>query len=514
MQSGKTPRDAPAPSEVSASHAAFLGFGWGLLAGLVLVTLMYLAEFLGVRPLPQLLNQPLLAVMPGFVFGFLIDTLQHAGKVVEELGLIVAMVVGLGVLGAAWGWSSTRWQSQYSALAFAAVGWLVVTAVLLPISGAGFLGLVDGLTTPLIWGALFAIYGVVLQMGGSSGPAVATDLGRRRMLGVLPVTLGVASLGVLAWRRVPDWYSAIFNPPEAGLRGISPELTPVDNFYIVSKNFSDPTVDARGWSLGIGGLVDKPMKLSVSDLRGMPSATEYVTLECISNNVGGELMSTGRFTGVRLRDLLEKAGPQAGGTWAAFKARDGYAESIPISLVQGAPEILVAYDLDGAPLPMGHGFPARMLIPGHYGMKGPKWLDSITVVDHESGGYWEAQGWDHNAVVKTTARFDVPRDSDIVPLGPVTLAGVAFAGTRGISKVEYSTNGGRTWADAPFRPPLSPLSWVLWQADWTPGAEGAYSLEVRATDSSGALQSAQAAPSYPTGASGYHTVRIAVSKNA
>jgi hypothetical protein len=225
-------------------------------------------------------------------------------------------------------------------------------------------------------------------------------------------------------------------------------------------------------------------------------------------------MSTGRFTGVRLRDLLEKAGPQAGGTWAAFKARDGYAESIPISLVQGAPEILVAYDLDGAPLPMGHGFPARMLIPGHYGMKGPKWLDSITVVDHESGGYWEAQGWDHNAVVKTTARFDVPRDSDIVPLGPVTLAGVAFAGTRGISKVEYSTNGGRTWADAPFRPPLSPLSWVLWQADWTPGAEGAYSLEVRATDSSGALQSAQAAPSYPTGASGYHTVRIAVSKNA
>jgi hypothetical protein len=185
-----------------------------------------------------------------------------------------------------------------------------------------------------------------------------------------------------------------------------------------------------------------------------------------------------------------------------------------MSLVQAMPEILVAYDLDGAPLPVGHGFPARILIPGHYGMKGPKWLDSITVVDHESGGYWEAQGWDHNAVVKTTARFDVPREGDIVALGPVTLAGVAFAGTRGVSRVEYSTNGGKTWTDATFPRALSPLSWVLWQADWTPGAEGAYTLAVRATDSTGALQSAQAAPSYPTGASGYHTVRIAVSKSA
>src|SRR6202795_765964 len=147
-------------------QAALRGFGWGALGGLVLVTLMYLANLLlGLRPLPQLLNQPLLDIMPGFVFGFLIDTLQHAGKVVEELGLIVAMVVGLGVLGAAWGWTSTRWQSQYSALAFAALGWLVVTAVLLPIAGTGFLGLNDGLTTPLIWAALFAIYGVVLQMG-------------------------------------------------------------------------------------------------------------------------------------------------------------------------------------------------------------------------------------------------------------------------------------------------------------------------------------------------------------
>ncbi len=505
---------APARANGSDRQAALRGFGWGALAGLVLVTLMYLANLLvGVKPLPQLLNQPLLDLMPGFVFGFLIDTLQHAGKVVEELGLIIAMVVGLGLLGAAWGWTRLRWQSQYSALAFSAAGWAVVTGVLLPISGEGFLGLLDGPVIPLIWAALFMVYSVVLQFGAErQASGVATDLGRRRMFSVLPVTIGVVSLGVLAVRLVPGWYKAIFNPPEAGLSGISPEVTPVQNFYQVTKNFSDPSIQAQGWSLGVDGLVDRPLKLSLSDLRSLPSATEYVTMECISNPVGGELMSTGSFTGVSLRDLLAMAGPQARGTWAGFKARDGYAESLPISLIQGAPEIFVAYELDGVPLPVGHGFPARILIPGHYGMKGPKWLDSITVVDHESGGYWEQQGWDHNALIKTTARFDVPREGDIVKLGTVSLAGVAFAGTRGIYKVEYSTNAGRTWSEASFRPALSALTWVLWQADWTPGAEGAYDLRVRATDSPGMLQVAQSAPSYPSGASGYHAVHIAISK--
>src|ERR1700688_1139659 len=127
--------------QASDRQAALRGFGWGALAGVVLVTLMYLANLLlGLRPLPQLLNQPLLDLMPGFVFGFLIDTLQHAGKVVEELGLIIAMVAGLGVLGAAWGWTSRIWHSQHSALAFAGVGWIVLVGILLPISGLGFLG--------------------------------------------------------------------------------------------------------------------------------------------------------------------------------------------------------------------------------------------------------------------------------------------------------------------------------------------------------------------------------------
>ena len=494
--------------------AAVRGFAWGALAGLALVALMYVAGvFLGLRPLPQALSGPILALMPGFVFGFLIDTLQHAGKVVEEFGLIVAMIVGLGVLGAAWAVASRRWRLAQSALVFAAAGWLVVVAALLPISGDGFLGLTDGPTTPIIWALLFAIYGLILQMGTPRSLPDQADPGRRRTIRAVPLAIGAASLGVLGLRLLPDWYHAIFNPPEAGLRGLSMEITPIENFYIVSKNFGDPVVDEHGWSLAIGGAVDKPMNLSLSDLRALPSATEYVTLACISNNVGGDLMSTGSFTGVRLRELLALANPRANGTWAAFKARDGYAESLAMTLINGAPEVLVAYDLDGAPLPNAHGFPARIVLPGHYGMKGPKWLDSIQLVDHESGGYWEMQGWDHNAVVKTTARFDVPRDGDIVKLGTVSLNGVAFAGTRGVSKVEYSTDGGKSWTAADFKPPLSQLTWVLWSAAWTPGGEGSYKLQVRTTDGSGSPQDPKDSPSYPNGAAGYHTIRINVAKS-
>jgi len=498
---------------VSRRQTALRGFGWGALAGLALVAAMYLANLLlGLQPLPQLLNQPLLSLMPGFVFGFLIDTLQHAGKVVEEFGLIVAMVVGLGVLGAAWAVAALRWHTQYLALTFAGIGWLVVVVILLPVSGLGFLGLNSGPATPLIWAALFAVYSVVLQLGQDARGGAGVDAGRRRLLGTLPVTIGAISLGVLAFRLLPDWYQAIFNPPEAGLRGPAPEITPVDNFYVVSKNFSDPVVDAQGWSLTVGGLVDKPLKLSLTDLRALAGGTEYVTMECVSNDVGGGLMSTGSFTGVRLSDLLTLAAARPSGTWVAFTARDGYTESIPVSLVKGAPEIFVAYDLDGAPLPMSHGFPARIVIPGHYGMKGPKWLDRIDLVTHESGGYWEQQGWDHNAIVKTTARIDSPSDGAVIKLGPVTLSGVAFAGTRGISKVEVSTDGGATWTSAPFRPPLSTLTWVLWATEWTPGAEGAYRIMARATDGMGTPQDQRSAASYPNGASGYHSIHVDVSK--
>jgi DMSO/TMAO reductase YedYZ molybdopterin-dependent catalytic subunit len=493
--------------------AALHGFAWGVVGGLALVALMYLgALLLGLRPLPQILNEPLLSVMPGLVFGFLIDKLQHAGKVVEEFGLIIAMLVGLGLLGAANSVAALRWSSRYLPFAFAAAAWAVVVGVLLPIGGSGLLGIGDGLATPIIWAALLAFYAVVLQMGAEGGvvSTAGADLGRRHVLSAVPVTITALSLGVLGFRLLPDWYKAIFS--QAGLRGPSPAITPVGNFYIVSKNFVDPSVDGQSWRLHFGGMVGKPITLSLGELRGLPATNEYVTLECISNNVGGDQMSTGGFTGVPLRDLVQMAAPQAGASWVAFRARDGYAESLPLATVQASPEIIVAYDLDGAPLPMSHGYPARMIIPGRYGMKGPKWLENIDLVSQEAGGYWEQQGWDHNAIVKTTSRFDMPRDADILKIGPISISGVAYAGTRGVSKVEYSTDGGKSWSTAPFDAPLSPLTWVLWSVTWTPASEGPYRLMVRATDGTGSPQSSGGAASFPSGASGYHTIQVNVAK--
>jgi DMSO/TMAO reductase YedYZ molybdopterin-dependent catalytic subunit len=489
------------------------GFGWGALAGLVLVALMYLASLLlDLQPLTQALNEPLLAIMPGFVFGFLIDTLQHAGKVVEEFGLIVAMIVGLGVLGAAWAWTALRWHFQYSALVFAAAGWLVVVVLLLPIAGDGPFGLDSGPTTPLVWAALFAVYGVVLQLGGRPDTAPA-DPDRRRLLSVLPLSLGALSIGALALKLAPNWYQAIFNPPEGALSGRSPQLTPIENFYVVSKNLGgDPNLDGGSWRLKIGGLAGNPVTLTLQDLRALPATTEFVTLECISNNVGGALMSTGTFTGVSLKHLLEQVSPTAQASWAAFKAADGYTESLPLSAINSDPTILVAYGLDGQQLPGAHGYPARILIPGRYGMKGPKWLTEIELVDHERGGYWEQQGWDHNAVVKTTSRFDVPRDGEIVKMSGVDISGVAYAGKRGIGKVEVSTDGGASWTEALRTAPLSELTWVLWNLNWTPPKEGSYHLVVRATDGTGAVQESNSASSYPGGAMGYHEIRVDVSK--
>src|SRR5438552_11259833 len=218
-----------------------------------MVALMYLAGLLlGLRPLTQLLNEPLLSLMPGPVFGFLIDTLQHAGKVVEELGLVVAMVIALGVLGAGSAVANLRWRSQYLPFAFAGIGWVLVVAVLLPVSGTGFLGLNDGPATPIIWAALFAFYAVVLQYGGQ--PAPGFDSGRRRLLTAVPAGIGLVSLGALADELLPEWDRAVFNAPEAGLTGAVTALTPLSNFYIVSTNFVDPSVHGQSLRLAVVGL--------------------------------------------------------------------------------------------------------------------------------------------------------------------------------------------------------------------------------------------------------------------
>ena len=488
------------------------GFVAGLVAGAVLVALMYLlGPLAGLHPLPQLLQQPILDLMPGAVFGFLIDKLQHAGKVVEEASLIAALIFGLGVLGAIYGYLRTRLTISHLALLVGAAGWLVVTAVLLPVSGDGWFGLVESLTTPLLWAVLFLVYAVILEPAYERWLAPAPSLaepGRRQFLRTAPLALAGGSLVVLGIELVPGWYRAIFAAPSGGPTA---ELTPVGDFYVVSKNFSDPVVDAAGWELYIHGLVDKPQHLNLPALQQIPAVTQYVTLECISNNVGGYQISTGLFGGIPLASVLDLASVHTEATLVAFRSRDGYTESLPLSLIRQAPEILLALTLDGAPLPNAHGFPARILVPGHYGMKGPKWVEEIELTTGSRNGYWENQGWNPDAAVKTMSRIDYPFEGSLLKVGANDVSGVAFAGKRGISAVELSADGGHTWTPATVKPALSSLSWNLWSASWSPALAGAYQLMVRAHDGAGALQTGSANPSYPDGSSGYHSIQVSVS---
>ena len=424
------------------------GASLGAAAGLVLVAATYLGSWLfGATPLPDLLQAPILAALPGPAFGFLIDNLQHVGKVAEETGLVIAIV------------------------------------------------------------AVFAAVGVALAMvpGLEAEHRGATDLSRRRILQAAALLIGGAAVAVVGVRLLPEWHQAL-RPPEGGA-GEVPPITPASSFYLVSKNFRDPIVVSNGWKLWVHGLVDRELVLGYADLASLPRGSEIVTLECVSNPVGGRLMSTGRFDGPRLVDLLARASPRPAAGHVVFRADDGYTESIPLHELR--PEMLVALTLNGEPLPNGHGFPARILIPGRYGMKGPKWLTSIELVESAPGGYWEAKGWNAGAAVKTTSRIDAPADGATVAGSQVRLAGVAFAGLRGISRVAWSDNAGATWQPADLDPPISNFSWRLWHASWRPG-RGPYTLTVRAADGGGAIQDSRPANSFPDGSSGLHTIRVTV----
>jgi DMSO/TMAO reductase YedYZ molybdopterin-dependent catalytic subunit len=232
---------------------------------------------------------------------------------------------------------------------------------------------------------------------------------------------------------------------------------------------------------------------------------------CISNPVGGGLIGNTTWKGVRMADLLKKARVREQEVVdVVMRAVDDYSDSIRYKKALD-PDVMVVWEMEGSTLTSQHGFPARVLVPGIYGMKHVKWLTSIELVDHDFKGYWQqpSQGWSDPAPVNTMSRIDFPA-AGTLKLGTHDISGIAFAGDRSISKVEISTDGGRTWAEAYVKPPRSGTSWVVWGYRWTPPQAGKYTVQVRATDGNGEAQVAKRADPYPNGATGYHTVAYTV----
>jgi DMSO/TMAO reductase YedYZ molybdopterin-dependent catalytic subunit len=291
---------------------------------------------------------------------------------------------------------------------------------------------------------------------------------------------------------------------------LPPEVTDSDHFYVISKNFSDPVVRQDKWRLMVDGMVERPMTLIYEDLLALPSTTFLRTQECISNEIGGDLISNGQWTGVPLRIVLERAGVKPGTIKVQFTCDDGYTTAIPLAEAMEEQTIL-AYQLNGAPLPERHGFPTRLIFPAHYGMKNPKWITRITATSDDYLGYWERQGWSDASVVQTMSRIDTPTRKDRLAVGaPTVIAGIAYAGSRGIARVEVSTDDGASWAQAALEPPLGTLTWVFWAYQWTPAKAGGFNVLVRATDGAGTRQPAESTPPIPLGATGYHRVPMTV----
>lgn len=301
---------------------------------------------------------------------------------------------------------------------------------------------------------------------------------------------------------------------------LTSELTPTYLFYRIDINPIVPVVDEKTWNLTVKGLVNNPLTVTYDEIKTMPSVEQYATLVCVSNKIGGDLISTALWKGIKLKDLLDRAKVKSGAKYIAFRCSDGYDVGIPLEngLMDGT---ILAYDMNLAPLSAKHGFPVRAIVPGLYGMMNPKWITEIELVDSVYEGYWQRNGWTNNADVHTTSTIVIPGEAElrhrfrkldempkIVPGQKAPIAGIAFGGDRGISKVEVSIDGGTTWKSAVIKNPLSQYTWVLWTAGFTPSGKENYKIIVRATDKTGQVQTAEFSKPFPDGATGYQTVNV------
>jgi DMSO/TMAO reductase YedYZ molybdopterin-dependent catalytic subunit len=510
------------------------GFWAGVLGGVLVALVLFAYRFAtGMPTLQEALAERMIRLLPYQVFAEILAHLQHLAKPLGLILSVLATLIGFGLGGVLYVWATRRatWAPLWRGLAAAAITWLFLTFVFLPFIQGSALGapLTTTVSSPWLPMALASlVYGLALAVLSGRSPTVTEerrgmtsvaapretvsrrDLLRRSALVVLAATAGtrLVNWGHLAATQIAAAAQAAFRL----LKGMPLEVTPTGQFYVVSKNFFDPTVDVAHWSLKVSGEVNTELKLSLDEfIKAAPAVERYQTLECISNEVGGDLISTAKWKGVRMKDVLTQAGVKQTARSVVLRSTDGYTESLPLEVAMD-PESLLAYEMNGERLSQKHGAPVRVLILNRYGMKQPKWLVALELSDKDYTsvrGYWELQGWSIEAIVKTNSAFRV----ETLEGSALMLGGWAFAGNRGISKVEFSPDDGKTWLPAALKePPLGLNCWQFWSAEWKPPAPGDYAVKVRATDGKGQLQPAEATPTLPDGVQGYHTVKVHVGK--
>jgi DMSO/TMAO reductase YedYZ molybdopterin-dependent catalytic subunit len=544
--------------------------GWGAVAGVLAAAVAVgVAEFVAALIRPE--SSPLLAVggvmvdaAPRQVKDFAIRTFGTADKAALLVGiavLLTAFAAGIGVLA-----SRQPGRGIAGVCAFGAVGVAAVLSrpapavsdvipTLLGVAAACLVlyRLTDLLpprvaTTPGPAATRAATSGTATAGTAASGTATAegaaasgtADTGaepapagrapqwdRRRLLRTGAVTAAVAAAAGFGGRLLSQArFSArrsreavrlpapatpgprLLASLEAGVPGASSFLTPSEDFYRVDTALIAPQVSAETWSLRIHGMVQREVVLSYADLLARPLIERVVTLACVSNEVGGEYVGTARWLGVPVREVLAQAGLDPRADQLVCRSADHMTIGAPTRFVTDGRDALLAVGMNGEPLPIEHGFPVRMVVPGLYGYcSACKWLVDIEATTFGSyDAYWVERGWAQVAEIRTESRIDTPRPFAQVRAGTVAVAGVAWAQHRGISAVQVSVDGGG-WQPARLSDQFSADAWRLWTYRWQ-AQPGQHTLSVRATDGTGAVQTAAVADPFPSGATGYHTIQV------
>ncbi len=534
------------------------GIATGAVVGAILTAPLIAVLYLGWRVLglpfvPFDLFDWVARVLPGRVITFGIDSMVKgiralgvtdtgsAAKAAEQIMAVALFIIGGMVAGAvlfAVLRASKRRSSLWPGLVMGALVGLAALLVTRSLGRAAKVAPVTGdlwtVTAFLAWGAAFGWVDRRLARSGAETAAATAERGlaavervnRRQFLvrlggATAAITVVGAVVGALAGakrrREVASGrrWSADYALPNAGAGlepapGTRPEFTPLEDHYRIDINTIPPVLDAASWRLKIAGLVERPLELTLEQIREYEPLHQFVTLACISNPIAGSLIGTTRWTGVSLQRVLPDLRLKPSATHLKLSSADGFFEVVALETIRGDERVMLAYAWDGVPLETKHGFPLRIYIPDLYGMKQPKWLRSIEALDHWEAGYWVKRGWDETARMKATSVIDTVSvdmmlsqadEKTLIPVG-----GIAHAGARGISKVEVRVDDG-PWNEARLRAPLSGTTWVVWRYDW-PFRPGNHTFTVRCSDGHGAAQMPDPSPPHPSGARGLHSKSV------
>ena len=420
-----------------------------------------------------------------------------------------AVVVGFGIAGALA--VASRPQSSTVSLVAPAVAALVailVLAALIRALGAWSRAVDDGGE-----GSLPARRRFLQGAGGTAVVAVATGAaatGVRSSQTAVTQQRSSITLPAPTEAAPPPEGSFVPEGADLGIEGISELVTPTADFYRIDTALVVPVVDAARWSLKVTGLVDREIEITFDELLALPLIERHVTLACVSNTVGGDLTGNARWLGWPVRELLARAGVRPEADMVLSRSVDGFTAGTPLEALTDARDSLLAVGMNGEPLPVEHGFPVRLVVPGLYGfVSATKWVTELKVTRFaDDTAYWSTRGWSERGPVKTSSRIDVPRPNASVPAGDVVVGGVAWAQHRGVEAVEVRVDGG-PWQRATLATPISDDTWCQYSATLRLQA-GSHTLQARAVDREGAAQSADTASPAPDGAEGLHTVTFSV----